>query len=93
MRGRDPLRGDLQLMTDLSGLLISPPSLLKESFQRVVGKIKTPLPSGRGVSHALRREGIMNHLYKCLTIQLFRIYNLRYRLRISGNFHMPFICY
>jgi len=49
--------------------------------------------AGCGSNLALRREGEMNHLYEYLTIQLFRIYNSRCRLRISGNFRMSLVCY
>lgn len=68
--------------------------LAHASMARSSEKQKSRPAWGRdGSNPELRREGIMNHLYKYLTIQLLRIYNLRYRLRISGNFHMPFICY
>jgi hypothetical protein len=58
----DPQEVNLQNITESFGLLfISPPPLMKASFQRVVGEINNPADGG--VSDTLRREGDSNPRY------------------------------
>jgi hypothetical protein len=58
----DPQEVNLQNITVSFGLLfISPPPLMKASFQRVVGEINNPADGG--VSDTLRREGDSNPRY------------------------------
>jgi hypothetical protein len=58
----DPQEVNQQNITEPFGLsFISPPTLMKASFQRVAGEINNPADGG--VSDSLRREGDSNPRY------------------------------